>query len=128
MLETSSRQRTAVEQGPITPRSRAGGESRNSPLPRGHPRELQVTTRELPSLDDATRERLREDRDHQCYMYRDIIEEGILRRVFATPQAEVTAYLLLELCGWLHIMRFSLELQLPESQLVYCTRISESRH
>lgn len=84
-----------------------------------NPLDLQIHTREWLNLDEETRLIVRADHDALRYHYRDIIEAGVRRGLFATPEAEISAYILLEMGDWLHLLRFAHQLKMPETKLVY---------
>jgi AcrR family transcriptional regulator len=84
-----------------------------------NPLDLQITAREWLNLDEKTRLAVREAHDQLRYQYRDIIDDGVRQGAFSTPNSEITAYLLLEMGGWLNVLRFSFQLHIPETKLVY---------
>jgi AcrR family transcriptional regulator len=81
--------------------------------------ENQVMTRETLSLDDAGRDEVIASRNAQREIWRQIVERGVELGRFTTPSTELSSHLLMEMGNWTQLIRFSLELELPEVQLAY---------
>src|SRR5262249_44051516 len=81
--------------------------------------ENQVMTRETLSLDDAGRDEVIASRNAQREIWRQIVERGVELGRFTTPSCELSSHLLMEMGNWTQLIRFSLELELPEVQLAY---------
>jgi AcrR family transcriptional regulator len=83
------------------------------------PYHLQVTSRETLHLSPHVRDEVIGLRDTQRSMWLEVVTSGIQQDRFAPASAELASHSLLEMCSYLQIMHFSLERDVPESELVY---------
>ena len=81
------------------------------------PYHLQVVTRESVHLDRPVREEVSSLRDEQRAMWEQAVLDGIDQGRFTPPSAELAADLLLEMCSWPQVTRFSSSGDASEAQL-----------
>lgn len=84
-----------------------------------HANEVLTLSRETLNLSSGAQKQVLDLRDEQRAMWKAVVDAGIEQKSFASPNSELTAHLLHEICGWIQIKHFWIERQTPESHLVH---------